>query len=53
MSFSAFQVLVPQGKTGEVDVTVKMAGYNQKVLEAAQITNPVSFIHTFWSIDFQ
>jgi hypothetical protein len=41
---AAFQVFTPHGKVGEVDVSVKLAGYDQKVLEAAQITNPVSRI---------
>ena len=40
-TFPAFQVLTPLGKTGDVDVSVKLAGYDQKVLDAAQITNPV------------
>lgn len=31
------QVFTPKGKEGEVEVTVKVAGYNQKVLDAAQI----------------
>ena len=34
-------MITPKGKNGEVDVTVKLAGYNQKVLDAAKITNPV------------
>jgi nuclear pore complex protein Nup210 len=34
-----FQVFAPQGKAGEVEVTVKLAGYNQKFLDAAQITD--------------
>lgn len=39
-------MITPKGKNGEVDVTVKLAGYNQKVLDAAQITNPVSYFYT-------
>jgi hypothetical protein len=39
---SAFQVFTPHGKEGEVEVKVKLAGYNQKVLEAAKITDAVS-----------
>jgi hypothetical protein len=41
--FPAFQVISPQGKQGEVEVTVKVAGYNQNVLDAAQIKDAVSF----------
>jgi len=38
----AVQVFTPKGKEGEVEVTVKVAGYNQKVLDAAQIKDAVS-----------
>ena len=46
----AIQVFTPKGKEGEVEVTVKVAGYNQKVLDAAQIKDAVStrFVHFYF-----
>ena len=35
-------MITPQGKQGEVEVSVKVAGYNQNVLVAAQIKDAVS-----------
>lgn len=40
----AEHVLRPTGKGGKLDVKVKLAGYNQEVLDKLGITNPVSYI---------
>jgi len=42
-SILAQHVLKAKGKNGEVELKVKLAGYNQDVLDKAGVQNPVSF----------
>ena len=43
-SFAAYQVLIPQGKDGSVEVSIKLAGYNEEVLARNDVKNAVSTI---------
>ena len=46
-SFIAYQVLIPKGKDGSVEVSVKLAGYNEEVLAKNDVKNAVSKIQIF------
>jgi len=37
----AFQVFTPKGKEGEAEIKVKLAGYNEKVIKAANLSDLV------------
>ena len=39
---SAYQVLVPKGQDGSVEVSVKLKGYNEEVLAKNEIKDAVS-----------
>ena len=39
----AYQVLVPKGKDGSVEVSIKLKGYNEEVLAKNEIKNAVSW----------
>ena len=43
-AFTAYQILIPNGKDGSVEVSVKLAGYNQEVLAKNDVKNAVSKI---------
>ena len=40
--FLAYQVLVPKGQDGSVEVSVKLKGYNEEVFAKNEIKNAVS-----------
>ena len=41
---TAYQVLIPKGKDGSVEVSVKLGGYNEAVLAKNDVKNAVSII---------
>lgn len=41
-SFTAYQTITPKGKDGSVEVSIKLNGYNQLVLDKNEVKNPVS-----------
>ena len=41
-SVTAYQTMTPKGKDGSVEVSIKLNGYNQLVLDKNEVKNPVS-----------
>ena len=49
-TFLAYQILVPKGQDGSVEVSIKLKGYNEEVLAKNEIKNAVSLTQYYFGM---